>query len=88
MLEEKKVYQKWRMPLMDSSSKMKCRKKKKKRIAKICGAIPKGVTQHNRNTRKRSNNEQKKKNEVIMVKKIQNWTKYTKLQIQKFRERQ
>ena len=30
MLEEKKVYQKWRMPLMDSSSKMKCRKKKKK----------------------------------------------------------
>lgn len=56
-------------------------KKKKNRIAKICGAIPKGVTQHNRNTRKKQQRAEKKK-EVIMVKKIQNWTKYTKLQIQ------
>ena len=68
--------------------------KKKNRIAKICGATPKCVTQHNWKTRKRSNNEQKKqnkqkkKNEVIMVKKIENLTKDSNVQIQKFREHQ
>ena len=79
---------------MDSSSKMKCRKKKEQNSQDLWGN-PKmcNIAQLENQKKKQQRAEKtkqtnKQKNEVIMVKKIENLTKDSNVQIQKFREHQ